>query len=304
MNNIYLDTPILFIIFAREDSARLVFDEIKKIKPKKLYVAADGPKTGQQDEAQKCQRVRSIIDEVDWDCQVKTLFRKDNIGCKKAVSAAIDWFFENEEEGIILEDDCLPNQSFFTFCSEMLKYYRYDSRIMQINGCNFQKDFKRGDSSYYFSRFNHGWGWASWRRAWKNFDLEMTTFPEFKKQKKIQDIFSNYFVQKYWIKHFSKIHSGIGEDWDAQWTYAIFANSGLCVTPNVNLIKNIGFGEGAVHTTKTDHKFANMKQDEIFEIKHSRFVISDKMADDFINSEFGYTFKSRIIRELKRVFEK
>jgi len=299
------NTPVLLLIFCRKEPAQKVFEQIRLAKPKKLYIAADGARTDRAGEAELCEQTRSIVNQVDWECEVKTLFRDTNLGCKKAVTSAIDWFFEHENEGIILEDDCVPNPSFFAFCSEMLEKYRNDTRIFQINGSNFQNGRKRGEASYYFSKFNHVWGWATWKRAWELMDIEMQSFPEFKAQNKIADIFENKYTQKLWIKHFSKIARGVDNIWDAQWTFSVFKNNGLCITPNANMITNIGFNvENAVNSGMSDLKFANKKLEEIDSITHPTFILPDKKADDYINKEFGYTFTSRINREIKRIFQK
>ena len=189
------NTPILFLIFNRPDTTFKVFEEIRKIKPAKLYIAADGPRPNVIGEEEKCTASRNIIKQVDWDCDVKTLFREKNLGCKIAVSSAISWFFENVEEGIILEDDTFPTQSFFWFCQELLDFYRNDSRIMHISGNNFQLGKIRGEGSYYFSKYNHIWGWATWKRAWRFYDVSLNTFPIFVQRKVIKNIFRRVKVQ-------------------------------------------------------------------------------------------------------------
>ena len=165
--------PVLFLIFNRPETTIQVFSAIKKAQPNRLYIAADGPRPEYPDEVNHCKIARTIATNVDWDCEVKTLFRDQNLGCRLAVSQAIDWFFEQEPEGIILEDDCLPNQSFFWFCKELLEKYRNETRIMHIGGTNFQFGKNRTNYSYYFSRYAHIWGWASWRREWKYYDEKL-----------------------------------------------------------------------------------------------------------------------------------
>ena len=184
MNN--LKTPILFLIFNRLDTTRRVFEEIRKQKPRQLFVASDGPRVNKDGEREIVEKTRKLVlDNIDWECEVKTLFRGENLGCKIAVSSAIDWFFENIEEGIILEDDCLPAQSFFGYCEELLEKFREDGRISVISGDNFQFGWRNTSDSYYFSKNCHIWGWATWRRAWERYDVEMKTYPNFKKKEKI-----------------------------------------------------------------------------------------------------------------------
>lgn len=272
------ETPVLLIIFNRPDTTRVVFDKIKEIKPKYLFIAADGPRLDKIDEKEKCLMTREIIKEIDWDCELKTLFREENLGCRLGVSSAIDWFFGNVEEGIILEDDCLPNDSFFKFCANLLKHYRYDERVMHISGDNFQDGIKRGNGSYYFSKFNHVWGWATWRRAWDLYDLEMKTFLKFKSLNLIQNVWPDKIRQNYWLKIFELAYQKKINTWDYQWEYAILKNNGLCILPNYNLVSNIGFGSEATHT-KNSSSLANMKTEELTEIIHPNFLLVDDKAD-------------------------
>jgi len=176
-------TPILFIVFNRLDTAQKVFESIKLIRPKYLFVAADGPRVDVAGEKQKCEDTRAIIKQIDWDCDIKTLFREKNIGIKNAVSSAITWFFNNIEEGIILEHDCLPNDSFFIYCEEILNKYKKNEQVMHVSG-NFFQPTPVGKNDYYFSRIPHIWGWATWKRAWVKYNLEMNGYSEFIQNKK------------------------------------------------------------------------------------------------------------------------
>ena len=275
------ETPILFLVFNRPDLTKIVFERIREIKPKRLYIAADGPRETHAGEEEKCLETRKIFEKIDWDCEIKMLFRDKNIGLRTAVSQAIDWFFDNEEKGIVLEDDCLADISFFSFCEELLEYYKDDSRIMHISGDNFQNGITRGDGSYYFSKIMHCWGWASWRRAWKHYDTNLESFSEFKKQEKIKNVFENKLVQEFFVKNFQKVYDGNLSSWATVWAYSIYIQNGLCINPNTNLITNIGFGNEATHT-KASVKYANMKIQEIENIIHpSLFVLPYKEADNF-----------------------
>lgn len=298
LNN--FNTPILFLIFNRLDTTAKVFAEIKKIKPKYLFIAADGPRENKKGEKEKCEEVRKIVlDNIDWDCEVKTLFREKNLGCKYAVSSAIDWFFKNEEQGIILEDDCLPDLSFFGFCEELLKKYKNNKKIMMISGNNFQFGIKRGDSDYYFSKYNHIWGWATWKRAWLKYDLKMLGYPNFKKDEKIKSIWNNKKIQNYWLYIFDEVYNNKINTWDYQWTYAIWNNNGLCILPNINLVSNIGFGKGASHTKIYD-KFSNIKTGKIKNISHPKFLNQDVKADEYFNKNLkNKNYKIKII--LKKI---
>jgi hypothetical protein len=304
-----LNTPVLFLIFNRPDTTQKVFDAIKKAKPKQLFVAADGPRENKEGEKEKCEQARKVIEQVDWDCKVKTLFRDKNLGCKVAVSSAIDWFFENVKEGIILEYDCLPDQSFFWFCRELLEHYRDDTRIMTISGDNFQFDRKRGEGTYYFSKYVHIWGWATWRRAWKHYDVNMKNFGEFKKEAQINNVFNIKQQQKYWMKIFQLVHEGKIDTWDYQWAYTCFINNGLCVTPNVNLVSNIGFSSNNTHTKDKSSTFSEMKAREITDIIYPNFVLADQEADlltpklCFGNKNIFERAKNKALRIVKKLYE-
>ena len=221
------------------------------------------------------------MNQVDWDCEVKTLFRDKNLGCKIAISSAIDWFFEHEEMGIILEDDCLPHPTFFRFCEELLEKYRDDERIAIISGNNFQFGRKRTNYSYYFSRYPHIWGWASWRRAWKNYDVDMKIWSEIRNGNWLQDLFKDKKSVQYWANIFEKTYQGKINSWDYMWTFSCWIQNALTVIPNVNLISNIGFGLDASHTKATT-KLSNISTSPIeFPLKHPNFIIRDTLADDF-----------------------
>lgn len=282
-------TPVLFLVFNRPEKTRRVFEEIKKAKPEKLFIAADGPRQNIPEDLIKCQEVRSIVENVDWDCSTHYLFRDNNLGCKNAVSAAITWFFEQVEEGIILEDDCLPDQSFFWFSQKILEKYRHDTRIMHICGSNFQFGQVRGDGSYYFSKLPHVWGWATWKRAWQYYDVNIKPFPEFLEQKCISGIFADSSIQKRYLHTFERVYRKEYDNWDPQWIFTVFVNNGLTVIPNVNLITNIGFGLDATEFSNEQHKAMNMKRNKIDKIASPSFIIPNQEADLF---------------SLKKVFDK
>ena len=304
MTRTQLNTPVLFLVFNRLATTQRVFEAIREAQPRQLFVASDGARADCDGETEICAGVRQfVMDNVDWDCEVKTLFRKSNLGCRIAVSSAIDWFFDNVEEGIILEDDCLPNQDFFRFCAEMLEYYRDDERIMHISGANFQVGKKRGDGSYYFSQYAHIWGWASWRRAWKYYDVDMGDFSQFKEQRLIKDVFVEKRVQKVWLDILEKIYtnSSIFNTWDFQWSYTLFCHNGISIIPNKNLISNIGFGSGT-NTANIESSCAEQELEDLTEIIHPESLIIDELADKFVfNKMYKSTFFDRLIAKLKRL---
>ena len=285
-----ISTPVAFFIFNRPDLTKIVFDAIAQAKPKQLLVVADGPRVSA--EAEKCQITRSVIDQIDWECEVLINYSEKNMGCKHRVSSGLDWVFAQVEEAIILEDDCLPAPSFFDFCETLLDRYRHDERIMMISGDNFQNGQPTNDYSYYFSKYTHIWGWASWRRAWQYYDVNMTTWPEYKKSNAICSVCEDPCEQKFWIDTFDRVFDGAVDTWDYQWLYASWCQSGLSILPNSNLISNIGFGIDGTHTYN-DSPWARLPIADIWEIKHPPFMVRNKLADTytFMNHYGGINLK-------------
>ena len=282
-----LKTAVLFLIFNRPDTTKQVFEAIRQAKPPRLYVAADGPRADKSGESEKVEWVRRVATDVDWNCEVKTLFRDKNLGCRKAVSNAITWFFENEKEGIILEDDCLPSQSFLWFCEELLEKYRDDERVMVISGDNFDFGRKQTEYSYYFSRYIHTWGWASWRRTWKLYDVNMSLWPEVRDHGGLAGILGRKKTVRYWGGIFERVYRGTIDTWDYQLWFACCTQNGLCIIPNQNLISNIGFGSSATHTCEIYHKLAYLPVKAIqIPLQHPPYVIPNTMADNFIQDAF------------------
>ena len=272
-----METPVLFLIFNRPIETLMVFEQIRLAKPKKLFIASDGPRENRSDDVERCNQAKSVVDMIDWDCEVFTLFRTINLGCGRAVSSAIDWFFENVEEGIIIEDDCLPNQSFFIFCTELLRYYRNEEKIMHISGSNHQLGNWRGEGTYYFSRTVHIWGWASWRRAWKKYSFECEDF-DLALIKNWSPISKFTFLRTIWGKN---------DTWDYQWIYAVEKYSGIAIIPNVSLIKNIGFEQGATHTKVEPKWLKSMKYGQISSIIHPKGFNINTEADLFTKNKIN-----------------
>ncbi len=281
MSEWQIKTPVAFLIFKRPEITEKVFAEIAKVKPPKLLVVADGPRAEVPGEADKCAATRSIIEKVDWKCEVLKNYFNVNLGCKQRVASGLDWVFDTVEEAIILEDDCVPHPVFFRFCEELLEKYRNDERIMVISGNNFQFGQKRTPYpySYYFSRYNHVWGWASWRRAWKYYDVTMKLWPEICQGGWLEDLLIKKEIVSYWTKIFEEVYQGKIDTWDYQWTFACWIQKGLSILPNVNLVSNIGFGEGATHTLGGS-PFANLPIGKMdFPLKHPPFIIRDVQTD-------------------------
>jgi hypothetical protein len=286
-----LKTAVLFLVFNRPDTTRQVFEAIRQAKPARLYVAADGIRKFHEGEAELIAMTRKIATAVDWPCEVKTLFREKNLGIKNAVESAITWFFQHEEQGIILEDDCLPHQDFFQFCETLLSYYRYDERISMITGNNYQAGHRRGEGSYYFSQYNVTWGWASWRRAWKHYDGDLNFWPTWKLSTDWKKKFSNFFERKYWERVFDRTFAKQIDTWDYQWHASICHYGGLTVTPNVNLVSNIGFGPNATNFKSFNSPLARIATSRLGEIIHPKVIIQDQVADRFL---FNSVYSGRL----------
>ncbi|WP_292463380.1 hypothetical protein [Methanolobus sp.] len=264
---------------------------------------ADGPRADCPEEAEKCRAVRAIINKVDWDCEVLTNYSDVNLGCKRRISSGLDWVFDTVEEAIILEDDCLPDPTFFRFCEELLEKYRDDERIAMISGDNFQFGRRRTEYSYYFSRYPHIWGWASWRRAWKNYDVEMKLWPEIRDGGWLRDLLKSTKSVWYWRYIFEKAYNGKKDTWDYQWTFSCWTQNALTVIPSVNLVSNIGFGKNAVHTNIKE-KYADMRAEQMkYPILHPQYVVQDSKADSRLQSEM-FSGSSLLLRIIYRTLRK
>lgn len=306
MSEFQLSTPVAFIIFNRPDTTERVFAEIARARPPQLLVIGDGPRTSREGESEKVAACRAIIDRVDWPCEVLTNYSEANLGCKVRVSSGLDWVFEQVPEAIILEDDCLPHPTFFRFCQELLEHYRNDEKVAMISGDNFLGANSRSDNSYYFSRYCHIWGWASWRRAWKRYDRNASNWPIFRAENRLEKMNMSPAERRYWYSAFSGVYNGTIDTWDYQWVLTCFSNELLSIMPSRNLISNIGFGNNATHT-KSDSIFANMKTESIeFPLQHQRKVLIDVSADKLsaklhFRLPFWRSIAGRVRRALKRV---
>ena len=273
IQNYNTQSPILLLVFNRYETTKKVFDAIKLTKPAKLYVSSDGPRKHNEKDSFNINIIRDYItSQVDWPCDLKTRFLPVNLGCKDAVSSGITWFFDNEEEGIILEDDCLPNISFFKFCDTLLDKYRFDQRIRHISGVNFTGTKFDTNNSYYFSKFTHVWGWASWRRVWCEYDKDLNSLQKFMSNNLIQNIYPNKNITKYLVNEFYKVKSGFLNTWDFQYLFLNFINNGLTIIPSKTLITNIGFNIDPTHQF-SDEMTKQISEDFDGEIIHPDFFI-------------------------------
>jgi len=304
-----LHTAVLLIAFNRPDTTRLVFEAIRKVKPIRFYIAFDGPRPEVTTDVINCSKVQSILSEIDWECSVQTLIRQENLGCGKGPSTAITWFFEQETEGIILEDDCLPSASFFPFCEELLTKYREDMRVMHIGGNNLESNDQRDrELSYRFSNLTYIWGWATWRRAWKLFDFTMSKHVEIDKKRYLSDTYHTIYERDFYNYVFKKMYEGDAVTssktiWDYQWQFACKINSGLVIVPNSNLVINLGFGKYATNTSNLKAVGHDLKLEEMrFPLYHPKVVMVDQAKETKIFRLANTSFGSRIKSQLKNVF--
>ncbi len=272
-------SPILFLTYNRPDETRAVFEKIREWQPKKLYIASDGAKTEVEGDRENVRMVREYVtNSVDWDCRVETLFRDKSFGCKRAVTEAIDWFFGFEEEGMILEDDCIPHLDFFRFCEEMLARYREQPNVMMISGHNKEGEWNVYGSDYFFSNLGGIWGWASWRDAWALNDPEMKRLDAALESGYLRSLLGEK-TGRIREEQFNRVRNNKIDTWDYQWGFSRHLYGGLSVVPSVNLVRNIGFGMTATHTRKTIKNSVKVYPLN-FPLKENNFIFADRLYDD------------------------
>lgn len=298
-----MKTPVVLFIFNRLDTTSRVFEAIRHAKPPKLFVVADGPRIDRLDEVERCAATRAVINRADWNCEVLLNYSDVNLGCKKRVSSGLKWVFNTVEEAIILEDDCLPHPSFFPFCEELLARYRDDERVMAISGQKSRLYHHRTKYSYYFSRYFHCWGWASWRRAFQHYDVQLNLWSEVRDSSFIKDFLADHHAAKYWSNVFQNVYNGNIDTWDYQWMLMSWVQNSLTVIPSVNLISNIGCGPDATHTVSSAHPDGNASTEAIaLPLNHPPFIVRDSILDNLIQTRsFSPDFFTQFRVKAKRI---
>jgi hypothetical protein len=239
-----LDVPVLLIVYRRPELAARALEAIAAARPRRLFVAADGPAS--EADRPACAAAREAATRVTWPCEVLTDFSERNIGCSARVMSALDWMFEHSDRGIVVEDDCVPAADFFPFCASLLERYRDDTRVMHISGETYQVS-GRVEDSYYFSKYALTWGWATWRRAWRLCDRDLATWPELRGRPEWAALFDTREEEQYWTGTFQQCHDKVITTWDYAWWYTCLTQ-GLSIHPAVNLVTNLGSGPHATHT--------------------------------------------------------
>lgn len=297
-----LSTPVILLIFNRPVTTARVFATIRAARPARLFVIADGPRPDRPADIQRCAAARAATDQVDWPCEVMRNYAPTNLGLADRVAGGISAVFAEVEEAIILEDDCLPDPSFFRFCNELLDHYRDDERVMAISGDNFQRRRQRGPGSYYFSRYNHCWGWATWRRAWAHYDHQMRLWPTLRDGGWLNDMFAERRAVRFWTSTLQAVYQGRINSWAYRWTLACWAQSGLTILPNRNLVTNIGFGAEATNTSVDLPEMQIAANQMLFPLRHPQFVIRDARADRFTQATlFTPGVLQRVRNRLRRM---
>ena len=296
-----MKSAVLFLIFNRPDTTSVAFERIREVQPPKLYIAADGPRANKDGDAEKCARTRDVVRNIDWECEVKTLFRDTNLGCGKGVSSAITWFFENEEEGIIIEDDIIPHPDFFKYCDEMLERYRHDARIQLIAGRNAFYEGYNSEYSYYMSSLFHIWGWASWRRVWETyeFDTKKLSLDEF--MMKLRKRGLPHSTLKFWNHIFKMMQAGKCDTWDYQLYINQILNDRYTIIPYVNMTENIGFNsKDATHTAEENTKEMQHRGYSPYPLKFLPYFSVNIDAD----KAFAFNYGFRILPIGRKVINK
>jgi len=283
-----VNAPVALILFNRPDLTAAVFARVAAARPPKLLLVADGPRRHEPRDVEKCALARKVVEQIDWDCEVLRNYSDVNLGCGRRPATGITWVFDQVDRAIILEDDCVPDPTFFRFCDILLERFQEDERIMQISGNNFQFGRRRGTYSYFFSRYNICAGaWATWRRAWRHFDFTLSLWPTLRGTPWLQDILDIPVAAAHWARVFQTAHEehDTADYWDYQWTFAFWAQSGLAVAPNCNLVSNLGYRYDATHSKDGTSRGANLPtRAMVFPLEHPPYVVADGDADRFFTT--------------------
>ena len=293
-------TAVLFLVFNRLDTTQQVFSQIRRARPPRIYLASDGPRRDRPNEHQEVVAIRDfLLHSIDWPCEVYTRFNENNLGCALSVSNAITWFFQHEEQGIILEDDCLPSLSFFRFCEELLIRYQTDLRIWHISGFSLNNGEGLNQSSYYYAKSPNVWGWATWRNRWQKFDLYLERLEEFNRETYWREIFPQSQF-RLWHQHTLTTLKLQLHGWDYQWYFCLLINHGMAIVPKISLIRNIGFGNAkAVNFTYEDTVIDAIQANEIpFPLVAPAFMCIDAALElpRYLRITKSFSYKNRVIR--------
>ncbi|TWU08264.1 glycosyltransferase family 2 protein [Stieleria varia] len=276
------DLAVVFLTFNRPDSAARALRHIRLAQPEHLFFVSDGARDDRPDEESLVRETRALVDTVDWPCRVHRIFAQQNMGCAQRVSSAVTKALETVDRVVVLEDDCVPDPTFFGYCQTLLDRYADDQRVMSITGNNFQLGRSRTECSYYFSKYAHCWGWATWRRAWQHFDLSLSRWPDIRDSGQLAAICPDPYELEYWTDNFDRVFAGQINSWAFPWNLACWLNHGLVATPNVNLVSNVGCGDDATHTRKRT-SVIGLPTQALGSMRHPERVMQNVAADRFVD---------------------
>lgn len=292
---------MLLLAWRRPDTTARVMQRLQEVRPSYLFIACDGPRSGDTGLLAACQETREVIEQnLTWDCEVQRLYREQHLGCRRGVAEALDWFFSHVEAGIILEDDVLPDPSFFPYCAELLEHYREDDRVAMISGSSIRNRPTRDSCSYRFSNYCHIWGWASWRRAWRNYDAAMEEWPFLRAQGWLRDLGGARF-ERYWRYQFDRVWQGHCDTWDYVWMLSCWQQGQVCVVPEVNLIENLGFNDARATHTALDISPLPRPGAMTMPLRHPRHFFVDRQTDELdLGRYYAPSLLPRVVRRIKR----
>lgn len=276
-----MTSPIAFFIFNRPSHTIISFDSIRKSRPDILFVIADGPRNAHMTDNDRCNESRIVTECIDWPCTVYRNYSDVNLGCRNRINSGLDWVFSIVDKAIILEDDCLPHPDFFNFCDNLLETYKDNYVVCSISGTNFQNGIRRSEHSYYFSKFIHIWGWATWKRAWEMHDKKIEFWPNMKNSITWKKYINDDIERSFWESIFDSMYMNRLDTWDYAWICSNWHAGNISITPNVNLVSNIGFDSDGTHTRNAKSKLANMQTHSMGKILHPNNLTINQEADAY-----------------------
>ncbi len=299
-----LDVPIVIIVFNRPDKTLQVINSLATVQPSRLYVIADGPRSSHPNDEVLCKKTRELFESIPWPCSIFLEYSDVNLGLRKRITTGLDWVFSNEESAIILEDDVIATKSFFLFCEELLELYADVSNVFAISGNCFQPNQEQYDESYYFSRYAHCWGWATWRRSWVLNDDTMSSWPHERFKRPFRQMFEHSYIEFFWYRRFNSVYKGNIKAWSYAWLYSIWRRDGVSIIPSRNLVQNIGFDASATNTfSATNSKLLQPSLNLEFPLNHPKTTSVNKTADLYVEKHIFeikpvlFTFVDRIKRK-------
>jgi hypothetical protein len=295
------EIPVLLLLFRRPDTTRRILARLRSLRPSRLVIVADGPRAEVPADKELCRAVRQEALGIDWSCHIERLEAETNLGIAASLERGLEQVFSRHDRVIVLEDDCLPDESFFPYCAELLERYGDKERVMAIAGSNLGIGPGRQEGSYSFSRYQVLWGWATWKRAWKHQDSSMSHWPDCSAAGWLERWLETPQARRYWAYHFRTNHQ-TAENWDYAWTFNCWRRDGLCIHPAVNLVRNLGFRADATHTLSSSSPWARMEACSLtFPLVHPPTIARHAERDLRIEAECfsGPEFLSPLFRSIR-----